>query len=481
MTSLLCVDCGIELNYDNCSCYERYLENDELNKNINSHFKEDNYCDECYDKKYKDKPTKPKFIMTEFTFPNNLMELLMNGVPPNNSSTSDPIIIDLSDKTNNNQNNDEDEQNISSKRQNKRKPEPIDPFNEVMDIEEERKKIKLAQEKIIASYPYEWLGDDIKNIDDLIKLGLKYELKEYKKKRFNLNLKRLNKLVDPLIELRNMIGLIKLKDNIFNQIIYYLQDLEDKNTDMLHTVIQGPPGVGKTHICKILAKIYKGLGFLKREKITTVKRDDLIGKYLGQTADKTRKLLDKALGGVLFIDEAYSLGDNEGRDSYSKEAIDMITSYLSEHPHDLICIIAGYKDALNKRFFSQNEGLSRRFAHRFDIEKYSGPELRLILFKIIEDAKWEVNDKNQIPEDYFNQYIDLFLYNGGDMLTLFGFCKKAHSKRLLKIQDEMELKKSKKKITFQDLKDAVELFLKNPEYAERIKNDDSLTGLSMYM
>ena len=82
-----------------------------------------------------------------------------------------------------------------------------------------------------------------------------------------------------------------------------------------------------------------------------MKRDDLIGKYLGQTADKTRKVLDKALGGVLFIDEAYSLGDTEGRDSYSKEAIDMITSYLSEHPHDLICIIAGDKDVIPVDFF----------------------------------------------------------------------------------------------------------------------------------
>ena len=259
-----------------------------------------------------------------------------------------------------------------------------------------------------------------------------------------------------------------------------MQELDNKNTDMLHTVIQGPPGVGKTHVCRILAKIYKGLGFLKNETITTVKRDDLIGKYLGQTADKTRKLLEKTLGGVLFIDEAYSLGDTEGRDSYSKEAIDMINSYLSEHPHDLICIIAGYKDALNKRFFSQNEGLSRRFTHRFNIEKYNASELRLIFFKIVEDNNWFISNKNDIPEDFFEENIDLFEFNGGDMLNLFGFCKKIHSLRLLKIEDENNLKSSKKQINYDDIKGALKLFLKNPEYAERLKDKNTMNGFNMY-
>ena len=86
-----------------------------------------------------------------------------------------------------------------------------------------------------------------------------------------------------------MIGLKKIKKSIFNQIIFYLQELDDKNIDMLHTVVQGPPGVGKTEIAKIMAKIYKGLGFLKNDKIVSVKRNDLIAKYLGQTADKTKK------------------------------------------------------------------------------------------------------------------------------------------------------------------------------------------------
>ena len=159
------------------------------------------------------------------------------------------------------------------------------------------------------------------------------------KQRHNLNLYKLNKLVEPLEELNNMIGLKDVKQSIFDQIIYYLQGLDDKNNDMLHSVIQGPPGVGKTKLCNILAKIYKGFGFLKKSNVVSVKRDDLIAGYLGQTAIKTKAKIEEALGGVLFIDEAYSLGSEDGKDSFSKEAIDLLNSYLSEHPHDLVCII----------------------------------------------------------------------------------------------------------------------------------------------
>ena len=298
-----------------------------------------------------------------------------------------------------------------------------------------------------------------------------------------MNIKQLLKLEEPLLELQKMIGLKTVKQNIFDQIIYYLQGLDNKNTDMLHTVIQGPPGVGKTHLSQIIAQIYKALGFLKSDKVVSVKRDDLIAGYLGQTAIKTRKKIKEALGGVLFIDEAYSLGDKEGRDSFSKEAIDVLTAYLSEHPHDLVCIIAGYKKALKERFFSQNEGLERRFTQRFDIDEYEPADLRLIFFKIILDNEWDIENSDDIPDSFFETNKDYFIFNGGDMLTLFGCCKKAHAKRLMLIEEEEKLKESKKKINFEDVTNGMTIFLTNPEHAERCDKDKSqaLAPFGMYL
>ena len=218
-----------------------------------------------------------------------------------------------------------------------------------------------------AQLEFEWLGDNITTIDDLITLGKSYDAR--KRKRHNLNLKQLNKLVEPLEELQAMIGMADVKRIVFDQLIYYLQNLDDKNVDMLHTVIVGPPGVGKTQLTHIIAKIYNRLGFLKTDKVISVKRDDLIGEYIGQTAPKTRKVLEKALGGVLLLDEIYSLAPTSDRD-FAREAIDMINMYLSEHAHDLVCVVAGYKKPTYEKFFSQNEGLARRFTHHFEIKGY---------------------------------------------------------------------------------------------------------------
>merc|ERR1711991_1200935 len=109
------------------------------------------------------------------------------------------------------------------------------------------------------------------------------------------------------------------------------------NDDMLHTVITGPPGVGKTELGRILGHIYKGMGVLKKGHLKIVKRSDLIGKYLGHTAAKTQDVIDECSGGVMFIDEAYSLCNKEGRDSFSKECIDTLNQNLTER-RDFLCI-----------------------------------------------------------------------------------------------------------------------------------------------
>ena len=310
---------------------------------------------------------------------------------------------------------------------------------------------------------------------DLIELGKTFD--PTKRKRHNINLRRLANLVDPLEKLQNMVGMTKLKNSMFELIIKYLQELDSKNTDMLHTIIEGPPGVGKTCIAEILAKIYCRLGFLKKDTVLKVKVDDLIGEYVGQTAPRTRKQLEKALGGVLFIDEAYSIGKCN---SYAEQAIDMITSYLDQHPHDLVCMIAGYKDSIKKDFLDLNEGLSRRFTTIFTLEKYTGDELRSILMKIIKDNNWDYDDdiNSESVLEVFNLHNgqNKFTDNGGDMLNLFACCKKTHCLRLMNLETktEEELIKAKKKINKDDLVSAIKLFIDGKN------KDDSNPPFAMY-
>lgn len=341
------------------------------------------------------------------------------------------------------------------------------PLKEDSDTEEEDETLE-----------YEWLGSNISSIDDLIELGKSYNSR--KRKRYNMDLKLLHNLVEPLTELKNMIGMQDVKKIIFDQLIYYLQKLDDKNVDMLHTVIVGPPGVGKTQLTHILAKIYNRMGFLKTDKVVCAKRDDLIGEYIGKTAIKTREVLDSALGGVLLLDEIYALAPTSERD-FANESIDMINVYLSEHAHDLVCVVAGYKKPTYEKFFAQNQGLARRFTHHFEIKGYTCAELILIFKKYLEEQKWhlEANLDDILPL-FNNNNNELFTNFGGDMMTLFACCKKTHSKRLLTIPTEEELLKSKKNIILQDIEHAITLF-KSIKSKQDLNNDDDDRSKYMHM
>ena len=264
------------------------------------------------------------------------------------------------------------------------------------------------------------------------------------------------------------IALIGVKKNIVGHVTYYLQQLED-NCDMMHTVIQGPPGVGKTMLGKILGKLYYGMGILKgtptkkrrfsgsvKNDFTfkVVKRSDLIGKYLGHTAIKTQKVIDSCKGGVMFIDEAYSLGNKEGRDSFSKECIDTINQNLTENKANFLCIIAGYKESLDKCFFSYNEGLRRRFTFKYTIESYTPSELRKIFIGMVKKINWIAKDEN-IPLTFFEQHYDTFENLAGDMETLLFNCKIEHGKRVFC------LPKQQKILSYEDIKNGFEVFTEN--------------------
>ena len=332
-------------------------------------------------------------------------------------------------------------------------------------------KIDLKKEKL----EYEIIDEKIESIQDLINIGKNYDkIYKNKNKRFNLDIKILSNLVEPLEKLNNMIGMNDVKKQIFEQIIFYLQNLDDKNFDMLHTVIAGEPGIGKTELAKILSQIYNKMGILSKGTFKSVKRADLIGGYLGQTAIKTKKILDSCKGGVLFIDEAYSLGNKEGKDTYSKECIDTLTAFLSEEKEDCVVIIAGYKNDLKKCFFNYNSGLERRFNWFFELKSYSGDELRKIFFKKIYDYNWKVKNENKIPVSFFENNKENFKYNGGDMETLFHKTKMCHSLRVLKYNEN-----EKKQISFGDIKKGFKLFMKTKSSSK--KNDDNFFKQSMYI
>jgi len=339
---------------------------------------------------------------------------------------------------------------------------------------------------------------DVKTIEDLIELGEKYDIND--KRRFPIDMNKLKKIVDPLKELKSVIGMTSVKTNIFEQLIYILQELNDSN--MMHTVIEGPPGVGKTLLGKILAKIYCKLDFLKKSernkeedeinnitsqllsvlnpnlaasqkdkeikekekkeeyKFKVVRRSDLIGQYVGSTAIKTQKVIDEAEGGVLFIDEVYSLGSggtNDKSDSFAKECIDTLNQNLSENGDKFICIIAGYPAEIERCFFSQNEGLKRRFPFKYNIEKYDSKELSQIFENKVKEINWKIHSDLKLYdiEKFIEKNKKHFEHFGGDIENLLLNIKIKHSLRIFGKDP-----KNRKLINMEDIKLAFEEFQK---------------------
>lgn len=144
---------------------------------------------------------------------------------------------------------------------------------------------------------------------------------------YNINMKALHRISEPLHKLDAMIGMDSLKANVVDQIIYFIQDLHknEKNkgafNDYMHTVIYGPPGTGKTEVAQLIGAIFSRMGVLRKSKFRKVTRSDLIAGYLGQTAIKTADVIKECLGGVLFIDEAYALGNPESATPFPRSAL----------------------------------------------------------------------------------------------------------------------------------------------------------------
>lgn len=312
----------------------------------------------------------------------------------------------------------------------------------------------------------------INNLDDLIQLIEKYPVKE--DIEYNINIAALHKIKKELIELNRMIGMKELKTNVLDQLLYYIQDLHVNGNDFMHTVIYGPPGTGKTEIAKIIGKIYGNLGILKKGTFKKVTRSDLIAGYLGQTAIKTKEVIEESLGGVLFIDEAYSLGNIEKKDSFSKECIDTLCEALSNYKDELMVIVAGYKKELDECFFTYNQGLESRFTWRFHIHDYKYDELFHIFTKKVVDSGWGIDEKNNnVKAEWFENKMVYFKYYGRDIENMFSKIKISHSRRIFGEPDC-----NKTKITLDDLEKGFHMFINNDEIKNR-KNSQELNKMLM--
>ena len=190
------------------------------------------------------------------------------------------------------------------------------------------------------------------------------------------------RIEDLLAELDGYIGLAAIKQEVRNLInmvqVYQLRKENDlPTTDMaLHMVFTGNPGTGKTTVARIMARIYHSLGILSKGQLVEVDRSGLVAGYVGQTALKTQKVIEKAMGGVLFIDEAYALNGPSEND-FGQEAIDTVLKAMEDHRDDLVVIVAGYTELMD-RFIHSNPGLESRFNRFLEFADYTPQELREI-------------------------------------------------------------------------------------------------------
>jgi probable Rubsico expression protein CbbX len=187
---------------------------------------------------------------------------------------------------------------------------------------------------------------------------------------------------------RDLIGLAPVKARIRDIAALLVVDKLRLNlglqaqTPSLHMSFTGNPGTGKTTVAMRMAEILHRLGYVRKGHVVSVTRDDLVGQYIGHTAPKTKDVLKKAMGGVLFIDEAYYLYRPENERDYGQEAIEILLQVMENQRDDLVVIVAGYKDRMDT-FFKSNPGLSSRIAHHLDFPDYSEGELLAIADRML--------------------------------------------------------------------------------------------------
>lgn len=260
--------------------------------------------------------------------------------------------------------------------------------------------ITLNDNRSIFSFACYWLKNASKSTDDIRNVITKIksiaELKDCPTRKGNTRVKAKYNSPDDVItssydKLNNLIGLTAIKNDVSNMINLVKMQIKRKEQGLktvpvsLHLVFTGNPGTGKTTIARILADIYKEIGVLSKGQLVEVDRSGLVAGYVGQTAIKTQEKINEALGGILFIDEAYTLV-KDGQD-FGQEAIDTLLKAMEDHRDDFIVIVAGYTN-LMQNFINSNPGLKSRFNKYIEFPDYSADELVRIFYSMCNEYQY---------------------------------------------------------------------------------------------
>jgi probable Rubsico expression protein CbbX len=221
---------------------------------------------------------------------------------------------------------------------------------------------------------------------------------EYKKRQIQEILDQLDKDLVGLVPVKT-----RLKEVAALLLVHRLRKslgLTSSNPN-LHMSFTGSPGTGKTTVALKMADILFRLGYIRKGHLVTVTRDDLVGQYIGHTAPKTKEVLKKAMGGVLFIDEAYYLYKPDNERDYGQEAIEILLQVMENQRDELVVILAGYKEPMDK-FYESNPGLSSRIANHIDFPDYTVPELLQISKMMLAEEQYQLTPQAEIA---LEQYI----------------------------------------------------------------------------
>ena len=251
-------------------------------------------------------------------------------------------------------------------------------------------------------------------------------------------------LPELLNELNALVGLETVKEKVGDLIAYQkVQKLRRENNlnsakNTLHLAFTGNPGTGKTTVARIVGHIYKQIGLLSKGHFVEVSRTDLIAGYQGQTALKVKSVIEKSKGGVLFIDEAYSITENDHSDSYGRECLTELTKALEDYRDDLVVIVAGYTEPMEK-FFESNPGLKSRFNTFIEFPDYTANELEQILVSICKRNDYILDeDLLRVMHDYLSECVsqkNSNFSNGRFVRNLYDDLVMNHAKRVVCMQN----------------------------------------------